>query len=240
MNHINDMNSQTPDQECMSDSHSHSYSDSHQTDQTQTQSKKQPHVQTILNKRYEDLRTQILELESLGALGDQSPSSPSFQLSPAAEQWWERESGQIGEEFNLITQQGMISWLEVWLELKPVFRAEAGAGDTNTNTDADIDTAVDINIGTGSIENLYKISLMQRLKKEKINKPGKGKGQQQDTKKKSNPEVWGAQDRGDRDRHSDRDIAMILAYPGALVGVLSDMVMNAIRIRIRDKRRTFK
>ena len=172
MKSMKSMNSQTPDQDCLSDS----YSYSHETDQTQTQT----HIQTILNKRYEDLRTQILELESLGSLGYQSPSSPSFQLSSSAEQWWERESGQIGEEFNLITQQGMVSWLEVWLELKPIIRA--GAGDTDTDTD----TAVDVNIGTGSIENLYKISLMQRLQKEKINKPGQG--QRQYTKKKSNEE----------------------------------------------------
>jgi hypothetical protein len=212
MNTINSINTQTPDKDCLSDSDSYAY----ETNQTQTQT--QTHTHTLLNKRYEELRTQILELGSLESLGSQSPLSPS-----SATQWWEqweRGRGQIGEEFNIITQQGMVSWLEVWLELKPIIRA--GAGDRNIDIDTHTDTAVDVNIGKGSIENLYKISLMQRLQKEKINKPGQGRGQ--DTKKKSNGEGWGTQDRG------DRDSGMILDYPGALVGVLSDMVLNAINV----------
>jgi hypothetical protein len=183
---MNTINTQTPDQDCLS----HSDSDSYTYETNQTQIKTQTHI--LLNKRYEELRTQILELgsqgslESLESLGAQSPLSPSPSLSPSsATQWWdqwERKSGQIGEEFNIITQQGMASWLEVWLELKPIIRAGVCDGDRNIDVD---------------------------------------------TQKKSNEEEGcGGQDRGDR----DRDSGMILDYPGALVGILSDMVLNAVNV----------
>ncbi len=196
MNASNTSNTQTPDQDCLSPSDSYIYAYAYETNQTQTH--------TLLNKRYEELRTQILELGPLESLGSHSPLSTSTSTSPSpspssATQWWdqwERKSGQIGEEFNIITQQGMSSWFEVWLELKPIIRAGACDGDRNVDTHTHshshshthTDTAgdVNVNIGTGSIENenLYKI----------------------------------------------RNSGMILDYPGALVGVLSDMVLNAVNV----------
>jgi hypothetical protein len=200
MNTINTSNTQTPDQDCLTPSDSYAY-ETNQTQtqsQTQTQIKTQTQTHTLLNKRYEELRTQILELRPPESLGVHSPLSPSPSPSPSsATQWWdqwERKSGQIGEEYNIITQQGMASWLEVWLELKPIIRAGAcdGDGDNDRNIDTHTDTHTDmagdvnVNIGTGSIENenLYKI----------------------------------------------RNSGMILDFPGALVGVLSDMVLNAVNV----------
>jgi hypothetical protein len=204
MNASNTSNTQTPDQDCLSpsDSYIYAYAYAYETNQTQTH--------TLLNKRYEELRTQILELGPLESLGSHSPLStstststspstypypyPSPSPSSATQRWdqWERKSGQIGEEFNIITQQGMASWFEVWLELKPIIRAGACDGDRNidshTHTHTHTDTAGDVNvhIGTGSIEN--------------------------------------------ENRYKIRNSGMILDYPGALVGVLSDMVLNAVNV----------
>jgi len=184
------MNSQTPDQECLSDSY--------ETDK----------AKTMLNTRYEELRTQILELGSVGPVGPLGGRKPLDSRPPSATatQWWERESGQIGKEFNLITQQGMVTWLQVWLDLKPM-------GDTDTDKNADADA----NTGTGSTGSPCKMLLVQRKKNIQ---PGQGP----ETRKKSNGEGGGTQDRGNRG-----DI--ILDCPEALVGVLSDIVCNAINLR---------
>ncbi len=176
------MNSQTPVQECLSDLY--------ETDK----------AKTMLNKRYEELRTQILELGSVGPLGDRKPLN-SRPPSATATQWWERESGQIGKEFNLIIQKGMVTWLQVWLDLKPM-------GDTDTDKNADANT------GTESTNSPCKMLLRQRKKNIQ---PEQGR----ETRKKSNGEGGGTQDRG----------GIILDCPGALVGVLSDIVYNAINLR---------
>jgi hypothetical protein len=181
------MNSQTPDQECLSDSY--------QTDK----------AKTMLNKRYEELRTQILELGSVGPLGVMEPLNSRPPRPPSsATQWWESgQIGEIGEEFNLITQQGMVSWLEVWLELKPM-------GDTDAHAHA--------NTGKGYRNNRQPWQNVAEAKEKNI-QPGQGQGPE--TRMKGNGEGGGTQDRGD----------MILDCPGALVGVLSDMICNTINVR---------
>ncbi len=174
------MNSQTPHQECLPDSYG--------TDK----------AKIMLNKRYEELRTQILELGSVGPLGVHKSLNSRPPSSVSATQWW--KSGRMVEEFNLIAQQGMVSWLEVWIDLKPM-------GDTN----------VDADTGKESAGSPCKILLRQMKENIQSGEP--------ETRKKSNGEG------GTRNRGKGENGNMILDCPGALVGVLSDMICNTIDIR---------